>query len=76
MVVVPHKTSRLQFVDKGILVGKVPGLCLKAVLLLVAVPNAVKPYCPNLAVIGKELGKLRIHEFEVVLICPVGLEHG
>ena len=76
MVVVPYKATRLQFVDKRILVGKVPGLCLEAVLLLVAVPYAVKPYCPNFALIGKELGKLRIHEFEVVLICPVGLEYG
>ncbi len=60
VVIVADKTPRLKVMYKGILFGKLP---VKWLLIFFMIPPPVEPDCSHRSVIGKQFGKLAIHEF-------------
>ena len=68
MVVVTHKTSRLQLVYEFVLSRQFP---VKGYGILFVVPPTVEPDRADIAILGEQFGQLGIHE--VIVLLPVGI---
>ena len=67
VMVIANEALWLKVVDESILLVELP---IERDAILVAVPFAVEPYSANLAIVGEQLGELRVHE--VIIGRPVG----
>ena len=71
MVVVGHEAAGLQAVDEGVLGWELP---VEGLRVGIVVPPSVEPDGSDRAVVGEELGELRVHK--AVIALPVGLMGG